>query len=161
MLLAVQHNAAADAATKSFAGALIVRIRGWEVLTDALWNTQADFETAVELVRAAGMEEPMFGVLLAALVSHNEIFTRLAEKPVLPRSPPHPPVLMQEVGERGQPTHDEFVAFLRTFIGVSCVLAVYAYTDSLPNKKCRERVLGILRVWQGVKGYREVGASQI
>ena len=161
MLLAVQHNAAADAATKSFAGALVVRIRGWEVLTDALWNTQADFETAVELVRAAGMEEPMFGVLLAALVSHNEIFTRLAEKPVLPRSPPHPPVLMQEAGERGQPTHDEFVAFLRTFIGVSCVLAVYAYTDSLPNKKCRERVLGILRVWQGVKGYREVGASQI
>ena len=46
--------------------------------------------------------------------------------------------------------------FLRAFIGVSCVLAVYAWADSLPDEFCRERSLAILRLWQGVDGYREV-----
>ena len=53
-------------------------------------------------------------------------------------------------------SHDEFISFLRAFIGIGSVLAVYAWSDSLPNDRCRERVLGVVRLWQGVRGYREV-----
>ncbi|THH12845.1 hypothetical protein EW146_g7312, partial [Bondarzewia mesenterica] len=156
VLLAVQSNASADASTKELAVSLDERMCGWDVLADALSNTQADFHTASEVLRSAGTDEPTFGVLLAALTSHGELVTRLADNPVLPRSLPHPPVIMQDDRVLGQVSHDEFVAFLRAFIGVSCVLAVYAYTDSMPHKHCRERALGILRVWQGIKGYREI-----
>ena len=46
--------------------------------------------------------------------------------------------------------------FRSAFIGVSSVLAVYAWADSLPDYLCRERLLNILLLWHGVNGYREV-----
>ncbi|KAH9955114.1 hypothetical protein BGW80DRAFT_1476506 [Lactifluus volemus] len=45
---------------------------------------------------------------------------------------------------------------LRAWVGVACVLAAYAWADSVPNELCRSRAFGIMRVWQGVPHYREI-----
>ena len=53
-------------------------------------------------------------------------------------------------------SHGDFLGFVKAYIGVASVLAVYAWSDSLPNDHCRERTLGVLRSWQDIPGYREV-----
>ncbi|KAF8267433.1 hypothetical protein EI94DRAFT_1801673 [Lactarius quietus] len=45
---------------------------------------------------------------------------------------------------------------LRAWVGVACVLAAYAWADSVPNELCRSRAFGIMRVWQSAPHYREV-----
>lgn len=91
------------------------------------------------------------GILLASLITHPDLVDKLAENPALAGLPPTLFV------KRNLPTsYDEFIAFLRAFVGVGCVLAVYAWADSLPDERCRERCLAILRLWQGVDGYREI-----
>ncbi|KAA1473391.1 hypothetical protein DENSPDRAFT_902536 [Dentipellis sp. KUC8613] len=152
-LQALQTSALTSPAIKTAAQRLTAVICGWDVLADALWNTQADFRAAGAFLRTAGTEEPTFGTALHALVTHADIVAGLAENLVVPRSMEHPPLLLD--GDCVA-SHDEFIAFLRAWIGVACVLAVYAWADSLPNGECRERALGVLRVWQETKGYREI-----
>ena len=53
----------------------------------------------------------------------------------------------------------EFVALVRTVVGVLCVLSAWAWADSLGIDECRERILAVLDIWQDIDGYREVGNS--
>ncbi|KAI0638542.1 hypothetical protein C8Q77DRAFT_1154166 [Trametes polyzona] len=132
---------------------LIARTRGWSTLQDAFSNTQGDFVAAAGLLKDIGTEEQSFGVWLESMVAHSEVSSALAENPVLsvplPRLLGHKPL-------HTPPSQDEFIAFVRAFIGVACVLAVYAWSDSLPDERCRARTLAILRLWQEVDGYREI-----
>ncbi|CAL1700381.1 unnamed protein product [Somion occarium] len=143
-----------DRATRSAARHLLSRIQGSAVVEDALSNTQGDFSRAAEYLADASSQEASFGVWLASFVTHEGLVKKLSENPIIPTSTQYPPLLLK----RNKPlvSHDEFVAFVRAFIGVACVLAVYAWADSLPDRQCRERVLGILRLWQDVDGYREI-----
>jgi len=136
---------------------LTARIQGWEVLEDALSNTRADFNAAASVMKDIGSGENSFGIWLESMVTHQDILSKLAENPVLP-NPQCPPSLL---GLSSAVSHDDFIAFVRAYIGVSTVLAVYAWSDSLPNVRCRERALGIIRLWQGVEGYREVIVSKL
>jgi len=129
---------------------LMARIEGWNVLSDALWNTQADFLVARRFLDDIGTDEPSFGVVLHTLINHHELSSRLAENPVLPDTP----LVSEKEQEIG--SHDEFIAYLRAWLGVASVLSVYAWADSVPVDSGRERALGILNLWQGFKGYREV-----
>ncbi|KAL0950200.1 hypothetical protein HGRIS_010192 [Hohenbuehelia grisea] len=52
--------------------------------------------------------------------------------------------------------HSEFIAFVRAFLGIGCVLAVWAWADSVGDSACIERSLAVIRVWQGVEGFREI-----
>ncbi|OBZ70476.1 hypothetical protein A0H81_09740 [Grifola frondosa] len=143
-----------DSDTRSVATKVIARIRGWSTLEDALSNTQGDFIAAASTLRDIGTDEQSFGIWLESMVIHEDIVSTMEENPVPPISLLHPPLLLRS--PKTAVSHDEFVAFLRAFIGVSCVLAVYAWADSLPHERCRERTLGIIRLWQGVDGYREI-----
>ena len=100
-----------------------------------------------------GTEEQSFGIWLESMITNEDVVTSLAENPVLPVVLPH---LLSHRHITNPPSQDEFVAFVRAFVGVSCVLAVYAWSDSLPDEHCRARALSILRLWQSVDGYREV-----
>lgn len=158
-LTAIYQAPSAPSATKTIAKQLVERLHGWEVLADSLWNTQGDFATASSFLRVACSKEASFGAVLQAFILHTELVTRLAENPVIRGSTASPPALLVEADAfKSQPSvsHDEFISFMRAFVGVSSVVAVYAWADSLPHWECRERVLSILKTWQGVKGYREV-----
>lgn len=63
---------------------------------------------------------------------------------------------VDEEHTEGRIGHAEFIAFVRAYIGVGCVVGVFAWADSCPESACRERALGIIRLWQNVEGYREV-----
>lgn len=152
-LLSLQRSALTESGIKSAAQRLTRILHGWDALSDALSNTQADFGAASAFLLTVGRDEPTLGAALHALIAHTDLVTRLAENAVVPRSLDHPPLLLDGAGAV---SHDEFIAFLRAWIGVACVLAVYAWADSVPNGEARERALGILRVWQEAKGYREV-----
>jgi hypothetical protein len=153
LLHSIQYALGSDRETQLAASRLTARVQGWHVLEDALSNTQADFNQAVSMMKDIGDEEQSFGIWLEAMISNPDLIAKLAENPVLPMSQTHPSLLL------GSPlitvSHDEFISFVRAFIGVCSVIAVYAWADSLPNKACRERSFAILRLWQTVSGYQE------
>ncbi|OCH95901.1 hypothetical protein OBBRIDRAFT_822543 [Obba rivulosa] len=154
LIRGIAKDANVDIETRKVAIDLIARIRGWSVLEDALSNTQSNFIEAVDTLKAIGTDEQALGIWLEAMITHQGIVAALDENPVLPTALPHPPFLLRL--PRVSATHDEFIAFVRAYIGIASVLAVYAWSDSLSDPPCRERILGILRLWQGVDGYREI-----
>lgn len=124
------------------------------ILEDAILNTQGDFAAAASTIKDICTEERSLGIWLASMVTHQDLVDKLSENPPLAVPLQYPPLLFKTL--KTSVKHDEFIAFLRAVIGICCVLAVYAWADSLPDRYCRERALGILRLWQGVDGYREV-----
>lgn len=143
-----------DRGVRKDAQDLLARIEGWEVIEDALSNTQGDFAAAADALVELTSDERSFGIWLNSMVTHQDLVAKHSENPTLPSPLQHPPLLLKK--PKPSVSHDEFIAFLRAFIGASCVLAVYAWADSVPDAKCRERTLGILRLWQGIPGFREI-----
>ncbi|PCH40888.1 hypothetical protein WOLCODRAFT_131584 [Wolfiporia cocos MD-104 SS10] len=143
-----------DKATQNAAERLISMIQDWAVLEDTLSNTQGDLVSACKMLKEIGTDEQLLGVWLESMITHHDIAGVLSEIPVMPLPLPHPPYLFGSL--KSSISHDEFVAFLRAVVGVAAVLAVYAFADAYPHKRCRERALGIIRLWQGVDGYREI-----
>jgi hypothetical protein len=139
----------------SHSARLTSRLEGWSILSDALWNTQADFRLARAFLNDIGTDEPAFGAVLHALIQHNDLSARLAGNPILPDTP------LVSTDDQEFESHDEFVAYLRAWIGVASVLCVYSWADSLPYEQGRERALGVLHLWQGVNGYREVNSTSV
>ncbi|KAH8094936.1 hypothetical protein BXZ70DRAFT_896180 [Cristinia sonorae] len=154
ILSSVASNNGTAKETRSAAQQLKSRIEGWPVLEDALSNTQGDFSSAAVALADMSSQEASFGVWLSSMITHQDLVTKLSENPITPVSSQYPPLLLRRI--KPATTHDDFVAFIRAFIGVSSVLAVYAWADSLPEPQCRERVLGIIRLWQDIDGYREI-----
>ncbi|EKM59767.1 uncharacterized protein PHACADRAFT_170376 [Phanerochaete carnosa HHB-10118-sp] len=150
-LTSMSQNVAYDRRIRTLVQQLLDRIEGMAVLEDAISNTQGDFVGAAAALKDIACQEMSTGTLLESLVAHPDLVDKLAENPALAGFPP-------TLFVKGSMliSHDEFIAFLRAFVGVGCVLAVYAWADSLPDERCRERCLSILRLWQGVDGYREI-----
>lgn len=138
---------------------LLSRIDGVAALEDAISNTQGDFARAADTLKDISRQEMSFGVLLESLVTHPDLVDKLAENPTMSASLTALPALLSN--SNTSISHDDFIASIRAYIGISCVLAVYAWADSLPDESCRERALGVLRLWQGVDGYREVSVFLI
>jgi hypothetical protein len=154
LLHAVEAGPSVDAETRAVACSLLRRIEGWDILEDSLSNTQANFSRAAATMGEIGLEEDSFGILVETLINHQGLVSALAENPVLPNAQVPPPLSPQEWLK--PISHDNFIALVRAYIGVSCVLAIYAWADSLPHDGCREQTLSIIRLWQNLDGYREV-----
>ena len=148
----IQNGHLYDEDTKRAASRLHKRVKGWESFEQSLSNESVYGESA-RLLKDASVEEASFGILLESLLSHREILDRLLENNSPSQPISHPPRLWSSTELF---SHDEFVAFVRTFIGVASVIAVYAWADSVPVDYCRERALAVLRLWQTIDGYREV-----
>ncbi|KAI0775889.1 hypothetical protein BD413DRAFT_470056 [Trametes elegans] len=153
LLSALSDDLSTDREIRTTSKRLLARLQGWYVLEDTFSNTQGDFITAANTLKDISTEEQSFGIWIASMITHDDVVTSLAENPVLPVTLPR---LLSHKPIHGVPSQDEFVAFVRAFVGVACVLAVYAWSDSLPNERCRARTFGIIRLWQGVDGYREI-----
>jgi hypothetical protein len=133
---------------------LLARLDGMSHVDDALLNTQGAFSAAALAIKDISSQQHSFGTWLTCMITHRDLLDKLNESPP-PTTPVHP-ILSLFDAYKGSISHEQFIAFLRAVIGVSCVLSVYAWADSLPVKRCRERALGIIRLWQSVEGYREV-----
>ena len=151
-IIRIRNNASLNDGARRAAARLYSRIKGWEVLEDSLLNTQAAFGTASQLIKEMTVEESSFGIWLESMISNSDILDRLRENAPAQRIP-IPPAMWQSMQSV---SHDEFIAFLRAAVGVAAVVAVYAWSDSVPVEGCRERTLAVLRLWQNVNGYREV-----
>jgi hypothetical protein len=119
-----------DPYVKRAAQRVIDRLRGWDALLAVIQEPDLSFAPARGVLRDLGGDEPSFGVALHALVTHPDLAATIAEA--------------------------EGLIELRAWVGVACVLAAYAWADSVPNELCRSRAFGVMRVWQGVPHYREV-----
>ncbi|KAI0355348.1 hypothetical protein OH77DRAFT_1504193 [Trametes cingulata] len=153
LLSSISSEVNTEREMRSIARRLLARLRGWYALEDAFTNTQGDFFTAASTLKDIGTEEQSFGIWLESLTAHEDLVSSLAENPVLHVALPH---LLCHKLTNISPSQDEFVAFVRAYVGVACVLAVYAWSDSLPDERCRARTFGILRLWQSADGYREI-----
>ncbi|KAF9464803.1 hypothetical protein BDZ94DRAFT_1255296 [Collybia nuda] len=154
LLKGVQENSRVDKSTQMAAKRLSTRIRQWQLFEDALSNTRGDFSEASDFLKDIGTQEQSMGIWLESMILHDDIAAKLAENAVLPVPHSHPPFLL-----RCTPitvSHDEFITFVRGYVGVASVLAVWAWADSLGNDVCRERTLAVLHLWQSVEGYREI-----
>lgn len=129
-LQAVASRPGVDPYVKQAAQRVVERLRSWDALSAAIQGADLPFMTTREVLRDLGSDESSFGVALHALVTHPDLAATIAEK--------------------------ESLVELRAWVGVACVLAAYAWADSVPNELCRSRAFGVLSVWQSVPRYREV-----
>ncbi|KAK7062154.1 hypothetical protein R3P38DRAFT_2833730 [Favolaschia claudopus] len=151
----IQANTTVEKYSKSIAARISARIRRWEAFEDVLSNSVGNFQEAVEMLRDVGREEQSIGIWLETMLNHPNLVAKLADNAASTEPRIHLPQLFASV----QPlhtTHDDLISFIRAFIGVACVLAVWAWTDSLGNDECRAQTLAIVRLWQNVDGYREI-----
>lgn len=156
LLIEARDGPRTDKETQYAINRLISRVHGWQLFEDAISNPRGNFHDSARLLKDIGTGEQSLGIWLESMTIHDDIPAKLAGIAV-PPSQICPPLLL---GERPGPvTHDEFIAFVRAFVGVASVLAVWAWSDSLGHDMCREQSLAILHLWQNVSGYREVGFS--
>ncbi|KAG7097369.1 hypothetical protein E1B28_004719 [Marasmius oreades] len=152
ILQGIQESPAHETNAQKIALRLSSRIKAWETFEDSLTNTQADFEVAIAMLKDIGSEEQSVGVWLASMTLHDDLVTKLSENPSnLQRYPK-----LFDKSSSSSVSHDDFIAFVRGYVGIASVFAVWGWADSLGNDPCRERILAVLHLWQQVDGYREL-----
>lgn len=131
------------------------RVGSWTVFEQALSGVpDADYTRAALFLKDIGKEEKSFGIWLSCITTHQDLLAKIRDAPAYEGV--YPLDLMSGLNHSEDITHSEFIAFVRAYVGVASVLAVYAWSDSLPNLHCRERTLGVLRLWQEIPGYRAI-----
>ncbi|KAG1726817.1 uncharacterized protein EDB91DRAFT_1165714 [Suillus paluster] len=131
------------------------RVGSWAVFEQALSGVpDADYTRAALFLKDIGKEEKSFGIWLSCITTHEDLLEKIRNAPEYEGV--YPLDLMSGLNPSEEITHSEFMAFVRAYVGVASVLAVYAWSDSLPNLHCRERTLGVLRLWQEIPGYRAI-----
>ncbi|KAJ8086999.1 hypothetical protein PM082_005824 [Marasmius tenuissimus] len=152
ILQEIQDNSSHDLSARKAARRLAVRITSWDTFEDSLTNTQADFDVAVAMIKDIGSEEQSLGIWLASMTLHDDLVTKLSDNPAnLQRYPK-----LFGRGASSSVSHDDFIALVRGYVGIASVFAVWSWADSLGNDMCRERILAVLHLWQGVDGYHEL-----
>ena len=87
-----------------------------------IWAPNLSFIPAREVLHNLGSDESSFGVALHAFITHPDLAVTVAEA--------------------------EGLVKLCTWVGIACLLAAYAWADSVPNELCHSRAFGIMHVWQ-------------
>ncbi|KAH7909400.1 hypothetical protein BJ138DRAFT_1198858 [Hygrophoropsis aurantiaca] len=128
------------------------RLHEWKNFEDVLSNNTDNFAQAAQFMKDIASEEQSFGIWLDSVITHPDLMSKIQDTPA--GTLLHPPLLLDS--PLSTISHAEFIAFVKAFIGVASVLAVYAWSDSLPNDLCRKQTLSVLRFWQEIPGYREI-----
>lgn len=132
---------------------LISRIQGWASFENALTDPNGDFSACATFLKDMSAGEHSLGCWLECMLIHENLTSKLSATPISSEQLP-PPLLLQE--RHSSVTHTQFITFVRALLGVSAVLAALSWSDSLGGGLCRERALGLLVLWQGIEGYRQV-----
>ena len=150
----LQNAIAVEPELRVIARHLATRTQSWAMFEDSLTNTQADFKSCGHMLKDIGREEQALANWLESMIMQDNIADRLCANPVLTKACP-------DLSSRHalSVSHDDYIVFVRSFLGVSSVMAVLAWADSVGNDECRERALAVLRLWQCVDGYSQVNAE--
>jgi hypothetical protein len=155
LLHEVQVHFGVDKPTVTAARRLEGRIRSWDVFDDALSNAEGNFRESSQMLRDIGTDEQSLGIWLESMILHDDLQTKLSESPLLPTQS-CPSSLLHPSMASSAVSHDDFITFVRAYIGVACVFAVWGWADSLGSDHCREQTLAVVRLWQTVDGYSQV-----
>lgn len=132
---------------------LIARIQGWQTFEDTLTNARGDFAAGAAFLKDMSADEHSLGCWLECMLTNDKLTSTLEGTSISSQSQ-SPPLLFQE--KQPSVTYLQFITFVRALLGISAVLAALSWSDSIGIGPCRERALGLLALWQGVEGYREV-----
>lgn len=158
ILKRIQNNSRTEKPLLDAVKKLLARLHGWQLFEDALTNANGEFMESANFLKDICAEEYSLGCWLECMASHESLVVKLGENFILPTSPVLPPLLFQS---QSRISHQQFLGFVRAVIGITSVLAVWAWADCIDDelhrdRACRERASSILALWQGVDGYREV-----
>lgn len=128
-------------------------VHGWAAFEDTLTNKQSKFAEAMAMLEHVTVDELTFGTWLLTMVTNQALVQQLSDNPITENSLPHLPSMRSTSSVSSR---DNFIAFVRALIGVASVVAVYAWSDSVPLFGTRAKALSLLRLWQTVDGYKEV-----
>jgi hypothetical protein len=103
------------------------------------------------MIKDISSEEQCFGICLTSFLTQDGLKSKAHAAPEVTVS--HPPLLFTS---NHLVTQLEFFAFVKAIVGVSSVLVVLAWADSIGDDSLRERTLAVLRLWQNAEGYSEV-----
>ncbi|KIY73864.1 hypothetical protein CYLTODRAFT_152907 [Cylindrobasidium torrendii FP15055 ss-10] len=137
-------------AGRRLARRLLDRLEGWPIFELSLSQPSSDpstFARPLAFLNDFAREEKCLGIWLESMMLEPGLVDMLAQKPpadsaILPVANPQ--------------TRSEFETYLRAFLGVAAVFVVWAWSDSLPEPVCRDRCLGIIKLWQMTDGYRDI-----
>ncbi|KAF7302111.1 hypothetical protein MIND_00777900 [Mycena indigotica] len=152
----LQANPTAEKGNKKLALRLAERIRRWSAFEHAIDDVKGDFDHSSQLLVEIGLDEQSVGIWLETMILHSSIVAKLAEAPIPTEQQLLSAKPFTRKHHRNEITREDFIAFIRAYIGVASVLAVWAWSDSLGNDICRTQTLAIVKLWQGVNGYREI-----
>ncbi|KAH9482363.1 hypothetical protein JR316_0004463 [Psilocybe cubensis] len=147
----IQTNPRTKKSTQKALKRLLSRLHGWKTFQDSLTNPRGDFASSIAFLKDITTTEHSIGCWLECMMTNNKLVNKLGDVP-RNRSLPLPLFQRQHV----LPSYDEFLTFVRALVGVSTVLPVLAWADSVGSSPCRERALAVLVLWQGIDGYREI-----
>ncbi|KAF9534121.1 hypothetical protein CPB83DRAFT_902092 [Crepidotus variabilis] len=133
---------------------ILSRIHGWQTFEDALSNPDGDFLAGAAFLKEISGEEFALGCWLESILSHEVLSSKLAAHPIPVEPRPQLPLLFERTPEI---TQEGFILFVRAFLGVTTVLGILVWADSLGgDDPCCERTLSVMILWQGAHGYREI-----
>ncbi|KAF8592662.1 hypothetical protein K439DRAFT_1504349 [Ramaria rubella] len=136
---------------KDTAAALQQRIVGWERFEKALSGPVPDVSAVALWMKELTSEDMTCGIFLLSMLEEGSL-SKINRFPIQ-ESPMTPSALWDSTALASFP---DFVAFLRAFAGLSYMMAVLCWTDSISEPSCRERALAVVRLWQETDGYCEI-----
>ncbi|TFK25945.1 hypothetical protein FA15DRAFT_319512 [Coprinopsis marcescibilis] len=148
-----QSSTSADQYTRSTAGKVAQRLKGWREFELALTREDSNnFKNAIAFLVDITSEENSTGIWLSCMLLNDDLNSKINGK----SSSSDAQWLPLDLIPSNRMTRSEFLLLVRAVVGVVSVLAVWAWADSLGNDHCRERILGILNLWQDVDGYKNI-----
>lgn len=163
-LRSVQQQADPSDPSRLLAKRLEERLQGWvpfvkallapdDAAYDPMEGHDIDLVASVKWLKDIGSDEYSMGTWLESVILHENILKHiLNDQPTTSHTPKRN--LWSEHSFMLE--YEEFIAFVRTFVGIAATLAVLSWADSVPNDQCRERTLAIVRIWQSAPGYGAV-----
>lgn len=147
------NNTSFDKETQLTAQRIRERVQGWETLRDALSGDEESAVQCGQFMKDICLDDLSLGVWLSSLLNDRVLLSQILNVEHSSSTRP-PPALW--TSPSSAVSHSDLARFIRALVGVSTVLAVLSWVDSLGNDDARQHILSIVHLWQGVDGYRQV-----
>jgi hypothetical protein len=149
-LATIVNEGTSGAVVTSSARRLLSYIQGWAALSDSMLNTRGNFPAALKFMLESADDQDALGLWLASVSeSQSELLLHICRSPTMSDAPPLST-------DEAALSHDAFLSYVKTFIGVATVTSVFVWAAREEEWDVAERALGIIRLWASCISYDEV-----